>query len=327
MYDLHRFGQMIADDVRIRAYARALEETVKPGMTVVDLGAGPGVLSMLACRFGAARVHAIDLSDCTSVGRELSAANGFGDRIEWHHADSMKVSLDQPADLLVADIRGSLPFLRNNLLTLADARDRLLADGGILIPLEDRCYAALAEAPECYAEATRPWKDNHFDFNWGPAEARLANLWRRYDVDPELLISAPAHWCKLDYRTLSEPDVDGRLKLTVERDAVAHGFFLWFDAALTETVRFSGGPAGPRPVVYGAGFFPFPEPVKVAAGDPAIVDLSARLVGDDYVWVWRSALGGRRFRQSTFQGMPLDNEILRRAAHKAAKQNAASAEA
>jgi type I protein arginine methyltransferase len=308
MYDLYSFGHMVSDDVRIHAYAKALEQSVKPGMTVVDLGAGTGIFSMLACRYGAKKVHAI----------ELTAANGFADRIEWHHHKSFDVTLPEPADLLVADIRGRLPFLRNNISTLADARDRFLAPAGVLIPQRDTCWAALAESPELEIEATRPWENNHFDFDWQPARKRLANCWYGTSLRPEALISDSSKWCTLDYRTISDPSAEGEVTLTANRDAVAHGFFVWFDAELTDDVRYSAGPEGPSPCVYGAAFFPFTDPVKISAGTSARISIAARFLGDDYVWMWSTRINDHHFRQSTFNSIPLDNEILRRAAKLAA---------
>jgi type I protein arginine methyltransferase len=318
MYNLHSFGHMIGDDVRIHAYAKALEHSVKPGMTVVDLGAGTGILSMLACRYGAAKVHAIELSDCASVGRELSAANGFADRIEWHHKNSFDVTLPERADLLVADLRGKLPFLRNNIATLADARDRFLAPAGVLIPQRDSCWVALAESPELETESVRPWKDNHFDFDWQPAIKRLSNRWHGTSLKPETLISDSAQWCSLDYRTISDPNAGSEVILTANRDATAHGFYVWFDAELTESVRYSGGPEGPSPFVYGAAFFPFSEAVKMSAGTTARIHISARFMDGDYIWAWRTQINEHRFRQSTFNSIPLDNEILRQAAKRIA---------
>lgn len=314
MYNLHSFGHMISDDVRVHAYAKALEQSVKSGMTVVDLGAGTGIFSMLACRYGAKKVHAIELSDCVAVGRELSVANVFSDRIVWHHGNSFEVTLPEPADLLVADIRGLLPFVRNSIATLIDARDRLLRPGGIFIPQRDTCWAALAESPELEMEATRPWRGNHFDFDWQPACKRLANRLHSTTVKPENLISDSAQWCTLDYRTIHDPSVEGEIILTVKRDAIAHGLYVWFDAELTDSVRFSAGPEGPSPSVYGAAFLPFSEPVKTSAGTRARISIAAKSVSGNYLFIWRTQIGEHYFHQSTFNSLPLDNKILRRAA-------------
>ena len=41
---------------RLQQYAAALDQVIEPGDTVLDLGAGLGVLGILACRAGARRV-------------------------------------------------------------------------------------------------------------------------------------------------------------------------------------------------------------------------------------------------------------------------------
>ena len=56
MYSLNAYGSMIADRVRVDAYAEALRKTVHMGSVVVEIGTGPGIFAVLACQLGASRV-------------------------------------------------------------------------------------------------------------------------------------------------------------------------------------------------------------------------------------------------------------------------------
>jgi hypothetical protein len=43
---MEEYARMLADPVRGSAYLAAVRESVRPGMVVADVGAGPGVLGI-----------------------------------------------------------------------------------------------------------------------------------------------------------------------------------------------------------------------------------------------------------------------------------------
>lgn len=57
---------MLADKVRCDTYTKAIEAIVK-GMTVMDVGAGTGFLSVVAAKAGASRVFAVEYSSISTV--------------------------------------------------------------------------------------------------------------------------------------------------------------------------------------------------------------------------------------------------------------------
>ena len=74
-YSLVGYGNMIADRLRIEAFAQGLRRAVRPGMVVMDIGTGPGIMAILACQLGASRVYAIESSEVIAVAREIAVAN------------------------------------------------------------------------------------------------------------------------------------------------------------------------------------------------------------------------------------------------------------
>jgi protein arginine N-methyltransferase 1 len=319
MYTISGHASMIRDRVRLAAYEEALRRSVRPHSIVLDLGAGTGVMSLLACRFGARRVHAVEPSDVIHVAREIAAANGLADQIVFHQEYSTKLSLPEPADVIVADLRGVLPLFQHNLPALADARRRLLAPGGVLIPRRDVLWSAAVEAPEVYRRGVAVWDENACGFNFDAARRLATNTTEKQHIRAEQCLTAPVPWTTLDYAVRDDPNVAGQIEWTPTRAGTAHGLCLWFDAELVEGVGFSNAPGGPE-LIYGHAFFPFVQPVALAPGDRIAVTLDARLVGDDYVWRWDTqvsdAVGGAkvRFRQSTLAGTTIAPGTLRQRA-------------
>ncbi|HEU4934552.1 MAG TPA: 50S ribosomal protein L11 methyltransferase, partial [Pyrinomonadaceae bacterium] len=152
MYSVHFYGQMLRDATRMEAYTAALRRVVKPDSVVMDLGCGPGVFALLACKLGARRVYAVEPENIVGLAREAAAANGFSDRIEFFEKLSTEITLPEPATVIISDLRGVLPWFEQNVSSIIDARERLLAPGGVLIPHRDVLWASVVEAPEQYTE-------------------------------------------------------------------------------------------------------------------------------------------------------------------------------
>jgi len=311
MYSLHFYGQMLADAPRMDAYAAALRHVVSHDSVVMDLGCGPGVFALLACKLGARRVYAVEPDNVVGLAREAAAANGFNDRIEFFEKLSTEITLPEPATIIVSDLRGVLPFFQQHIPSVIDARARLLARGGVLIPRRDVLWAAVVEAPEQYAELISPWQ-NQFDLDLSTATRFITNTWRKSHIKAEQFLAEPVCWSTIDYHEVDSADAQAKISWRATRNGTAHGFAVWFDSELVDDVGFSNHPAAPG-MIYGQGFFPFSQPVEVSEGDRIELRLSAKFVQDDYVWVWETDFTdqGRSFKQSTFYGVPLSTAQLR----------------
>jgi type I protein arginine methyltransferase len=285
MYDFAGHGAMISDPVRVRAYERALRQTVKPGIVVLEIGTGAGIMAILACQLGAKRVYTIEPTAIIYLAQEIAAANHCADKIEFIEDVSRRVRAPIQADVIVSDLRGMLPLLEDHIATIADARTRFLAPGGILVGRKDRLWAAVVDAPEQYGRIVQPWESPLLGQDLSAGRRMIVNNICRTRVTPEQLLATPNVWATLDYTQIENPDVKGGLACSVKRNGTGHGIVIWFDAELADDVTFSSGPESPD-TVYTSMFLPWQEPVPLVAGQSVCMDLQAKLVEMDYVWRW-----------------------------------------
>src|SRR5262245_56271912 len=93
----------LADRERLASFERAIMSAVKPGDVVVDLGAGIGLLSLLACRAGARKVYAIEPDEVGELAQRLFVVNGVADRVELIRKPSWYVTLPEVADVVMGN--------------------------------------------------------------------------------------------------------------------------------------------------------------------------------------------------------------------------------
>lgn len=305
-YSVASYGTMIACEPRMGVYAEALRRAVTPGCTVIDLGASFGAFALLACQYGAGRVIAIEPDPSIELLVPLARANGCEDRITIVRDISTNYTPEVKADVIVSDCRGTVPLFQHHIATLADARARLLAPGGTLLPMRDTLKIALAQSPEKFRAMVHPWQRNAYGLDLAAGARFAANAMDKAYLKPRALVSAPVDLAVLDYRTITEPDVDSRVTLVAGRAGRVDGILVWFEAEIAEGLGYSNAPGEP-PLVYGQMFLPLEGNPRLAEG--ARIDLRFRgtLVDGEYVWNWdwqafdpAGSPHGRVVRQSTF---------------------------
>jgi protein arginine N-methyltransferase 1 len=321
MYGIVHYGGMIADTGRTTSYARALEAHIVPGSVILDIGTGSGILALFACRYGAARVYAVEPHDVIQFAREAAAANGFADRIECIQASTTDIVLPEKVDGIVSDLRGVLPPFQRSLVSIIDARDRFLKPDGWIVAARDTMWAAVVSSPALHDLVTTAW-DTPYGFDFSNARARAANQWLGRSMDAEDLLVEPQCWAVVDYKNIQGPDVSGEASWAIDRDVIAHGMAVWFDCETAPGIGFSNSPASSERHVYTQAFLPWPEATRLVQGDHVSVRLRADFVQGDYVWSWdtRQTAGGSgelkvTYRQSSFFGTPPSCTRLRRRAH------------
>ncbi len=317
-YDLTDYAQMLNARERIAAYTEAIRAAVKPGSVVLEIGCGTGAMALLACKFGARRVYAIEPDAAINLGPQAARDNGCADRIVFHHALSTEVSLPERCDVLISDLRGSIPLYGTHLRDLMDARERLLTPEATWICQTDTFHLAAVEAPNGRHQVQAWWDGSRWGLDLNSALRYATNSLIRQPCALESLVTTSAAWASIHYPTLRSPHAHGAVVLTATRDAVAHGLAGWFEATLFGGARFSNAP-GRTPSVYGNTFLPWPEAVALRTGDRVEVKIDALLSGSGYEWNWATTVRREgqaqpiaEFKQSTLRGHIIDPEMLRR---------------
>ena len=315
-YSITQYGKMVTCEPRMSAFAEALRLAVTPGCSVIDLGAGPGIFALLACQFGAGSVVAIEADSSVELLRQMAADNGYQDRIAIFQGLSTDYHPASRADVVISDLRGGLPLYEAHIPTIVDARDRLLAPGGALIPARDILRLALAQSRDAHGPSEEPWLRNRFGLNLSAGHRYAQNSIGKIYLDSADLISPAADLVTLDYYRIANPDFSAVVDLFPDRAGTAHGFVVWFDAELAPGVGFSNAPGQPRQV-YEQTFFPFATALQVAPGDRIEAELTAKLIDAHYVWAWSTqhfragaSAPESQTRQSSFLGKVLSPTSL-----------------
>ena len=284
--DMHR--TMLRDRPRCEAFRRALEQVVRPGNIVLDVGAGSGVLSLFAARAGAAKVYAVERSPVAALARRLVDANGLADRVEVVEADVASVELSGPVDVIVSEWLGTFGVNENFLQPVVAARDRWLKPGGAMVPAQVATRAALAWDAEVadvfdffagapygvdFGEIVRQSQDELFCLRGSLAEGDLRS-------QPALLWTTDTATVPL---TEAAGPFEAEVQLEIVEAGTANALALWFDAELAPGVALGCGPLDP-PTHWGRMLCPLREPLALEPG--ATVTARVRTEPGVSGWTW-----------------------------------------
>jgi predicted RNA methylase len=253
---------MVRDTVRVSAYRRAIFRHCKD-RTVVEIGCGSGILSIFAAKAGARRVIAIEESTIADLAAAMFEANGVADRVELRRANSRDVSLDERADVIIHEVLGVDPFGENILPFIEDARERMLAPDGILIPsalevccvgfeVPDRPYLDRARASAELSELEGLYGLDFAAFRRYVHEAetgfrrRIGNVGQT-EFEPRILTDE-TQICRLDFRPGFSLAVKPRndLRLRVTQAGTLGGVLVYFRAHLDDDTILGNSPRAPR---------------------------------------------------------------------------------
>lgn len=120
----------------------AIGEIETPGMSVIDVGTGTGVLAIAAAKVGSRHIRAYDTdAHSVNIAAENAAANGVAEAINFFEGSIDETT--EPADLIIANL--TLDVILPMLSLLVEKADIWLLLSGILAIQRGEIEAALSK--------------------------------------------------------------------------------------------------------------------------------------------------------------------------------------
>ncbi|MEO1628192.1 MAG: 50S ribosomal protein L11 methyltransferase, partial [Bacteroidota bacterium] len=277
---------MLADDARNEVYQKALEKAIRPSDLVLDIGAGSGLLSMMAARAGARQVVACEMQPMLAkAATQIVADNQFADRIQVHALKSLQLSvgreLSEPVDLIVSEIldcgglgEAVLPSVRHAVNHLAKPDVRIIPSRLVL-------HAQLMEIPS--RSRVVPVRDIcGFDLS-AFDRFRVPNEYIRIDLGAEDYkpLSDVVQFEDIDFYNMPPAYADDdplrkNLDFSIQQSGQLQAVVFWFDLYLDDELKVSSGLGGEL-VHWGQALYCFERPTEVVAG----AQLSIKMLRSD----------------------------------------------
>lgn len=303
---------LIADRARNAAFHRALAKVIAKGRTLVaDIGAGTGLLGLMAAKLGARDVFLYETAEVAQVAAAHIKANRARNcHLMPCHSTEMQ---DPPqVDVVVSETLGNYALEEDIIETLNDARARFLKPGGVVIPARITQVVAPVVSDRIARELAA-WDDVGFDLDLSVAASMsLNNAYVRTVKPSELLggMSGGMVWDTVDLTRAAKANRKGEARWTVATPTTVHGFAAWWIADLVDGVSLSTAPGAPS-THWEQLYFPLLHPLAAKAGDSVAIALRSRssIAGGTHL-AWTATLADRAGRLRDRQTLDLDKGWL-----------------
>ena len=287
MINIEYHRNLLADRQRIFAFQNAIEEVVQPGDVVLDLGAGTGILGLLACRAGARRVYAIEEGEIIEVAKEVCRTNGFEDQMIFLRGHSNEVELPEKVDVVIADQLGPFGVDAGMLEYFNDARKRFLKSEGLFVPFRIELYLAPVHSDELWRRI-QMWNNSFAGFDFGPAYQAALHSVYPFAFSEQNLMGSPVRLVSIEPGDEISELLDMTGSIKIEESGILHGIAGWFLGHLSPNVVISNSPVEPKPISRTNLFFPIPKPLRVDSGDSLDISICWKETG--FQWHFSNGL-------------------------------------
>ena len=301
---------LIADAVRNAAFHAALKTIIKPGeTTVADIGAGTGLIGLMASKLGAKDVYLYETAEVAGVAAKVLKANRARNcHLIPCHSTEMK---DPPrVDVVVSETLGNFALEEGVVATLADARARFLKPNGILIPGRVTQLVAPVRSARIHDELN-VWDRVGFGLDLAIARTMsLNNIYVRWFSPDELIEPAGQVWDTVDLGRDAKSARKGEVRWKLANPETVYGFACWWTADLVPGVALSTAPDAPR-THWEQLYFPLLLPIAAKSGETITLSLRSKTSEDAGTHVaWTAGHLDAKDKQLARQALDLDKGFL-----------------
>ncbi|KAJ3326360.1 hypothetical protein HDV06_000236 [Boothiomyces sp. JEL0866] len=241
---------MLNDSIRTSLYQTAIlsnSSSLFMGKTVMDLGAGSGILSYFAVKAGAEQVYAIEASGMADKIQKIMDHVGVTNDWLKGKLTVIKSKIEDverlpKVDTLISEPIGVLLVHERMIESYIVARDRFLKPGGAMVPSMGTIYVAPFSDANLWSQTmakVRFWEQQDFygvDFSPLAKDAKDEVFGQPIvgGFDARILLS-PAHAHAVDFRTVTKEEIQDIIipfTWVAQYTGLIHGIGAWFDINL-----------------------------------------------------------------------------------------------
>jgi len=250
-------ASLLGQRSRLNKFKHAIQEVVKPGDYVVDIGTGSGILAILAAKAGAGRVTAIDVNpESLQYAKMAAQMNGVDQIIDFVEGSFFEFVPNEKANIVICEMLSSMMLVEQQIPASFHATEKILKPDGVILPREVTVYIVPVECLEI-------WERFQFEDLQFPRVVQTVNHNAARDLsEMETLVT-------FDLRNLKrDVSVSKTLHFTAVDKGTIHGLVGVFESKLFEDIHLKMEDGWKQL------FIPLAQPIKVETGDIFSISIS-----------------------------------------------------
>jgi len=294
---------LLAESRQQMGFKKEIERVVNPDSVVLDLGCGTGIHTLFACRAGAKKVYAVESESIIQIAKNVIAANGYSDRVEFVHADSRTVQLPEKVDVLVSNV-GFFYSMK----CLPHAARAFLKPNGHMIPRLAQFHFVPYSDAAFYRQNVKFWDQPKYGFDFSSAKSMASHHPHYRVMNPKNFLAQPLTVAPIEFAKADRERFHCEFEMKFARPGVVHALGGWYDFHASGKEAFLSNKPPFRSNIWTNFLLPLEEPLKVKRGDKAQVTLSLDMITltQSSLWTWKIELNNRlHCDQSSFRALLL----------------------